>query len=209
MIRSRVVGEANIEEARIFLGHKLVHVVCGGTHIHKSVVAEDHLTSFLGLDGSLGVEKLSVLVGRKVIIFKLLFHLVVARILEFPEEKSEEDGHVWVVVEGHAGALFYEEEDKAVVFRVLTVDGDAVERAIEVVGVFRTQDTKLLRGDSHHGLNNALASGVRNGRVEERAVAGRPIALEGAVFYRRDQGFHGELSLRWGLRLKTFIINKS
>jgi hypothetical protein len=86
-----------------------------------------------------------------------------------------------VVVERHLETLLDKEDYEAVVLWVLTCDGNPVEGPVKMVGIVGAGDAKLLGGNGHHSLGDFLAVGVRNSGVEEGAVAGSVLALQGDV----------------------------
>lgn len=114
--QSCVVGQANIKKARIFGRGKRVQIIGGGTHIQHRALFNIHLASSFGLDPHLVVEHLFVLTRTEVIVLVLVVELVVAVVFQLAEDQAEEHRHVRVVMQGHSGSLFYEEENKAIIF---------------------------------------------------------------------------------------------
>lgn len=130
----RVVGQANVEEHRVFSRREGMQVVRGGTHVQQRVRLNGHQAGALGFDRLFGSQHLVVFVVTEIVVLILVGDLVIAKVLELAENESEEHGHVGVVVEWHRCSLLDEEHHEFVVL-LGTVDDHTVQWAVEVVGV--------------------------------------------------------------------------
>jgi hypothetical protein len=126
-----VIGEANVEEARVFLGNKLVHVAYTWSH-QQNLILGDRFRRRLSCNNLLfGLEEFVVFIVGKLIVLELLVDLVVLGVLELAKKQLEVDTHIGMVVQGHDSTFLDEEKNKSVVF--VSLDGDTVQLLLEMV----------------------------------------------------------------------------
>ena len=92
-------------------------------------------------------------------------------VFELAKHESEEDGHIWVVVERHDGSFFDKEQDQSEVLAVFPSNSYSVQVAFKVEWVLIASATKHLRGHLCHLLHNALTHWIGDSTVEEGATA--------------------------------------
>ena len=108
-----------------------------------------------------------ILLGRKVVVLKLVINLIIGMILEITCHETEEDRHVWMVMQRHQSTFLYEEENQSVVIIIRHIDSDSVQVLLKVIATFWVVESELFRGNFTHLSHHALARWVRHGCVEE------------------------------------------
>ena len=86
-------------------------------------------------------------------------------VLKLAKDKSEENRHVRMVMQGHPCSLFYEEQNQSEVFAVFSSDSYSVQVALEVKGVLIACTPKHLWCHLGHLLHNSLTYRVRDGAI--------------------------------------------
>jgi len=88
-----------------------VHVCYIGPDVEQLAIRYCHRFRLLGDYSLLRLDHFMVLVVCELVVLKLLIKFVEAIVVEFAVDKPEEDTHVWMVVQGHSGALFDKEQN--------------------------------------------------------------------------------------------------
>mmetsp|Transcript_5088 Transcript_5088/g.7735 ORF Transcript_5088/g.7735 Transcript_5088/m.7735 type:complete len:248 (-) Transcript_5088:80-823(-) len=164
----RIVGEADIEEAGVFLRSESVHVTLAGAHEEEVFVGHGGFPLLDDVDFGLGLEQLGVLVVGELVVLEFLIDLVELVVAELAKHQLEVHAHVRVVVQGHHGSLLDEEKHKSVV--VVALNHHAIQVLLEVVRVtvlIGASDAQATEVDGAHLVNDFLAHGVHKLVVEE------------------------------------------
>lgn len=91
MVHWCVVWKADVEEARVFLSDKLVHVIYRGSDKKYIVSLQRHRSTLLCLDARLSAKDFLVLVVDEIIVLELLVNFVVRSVVEAAKNEAEED----------------------------------------------------------------------------------------------------------------------
>lgn len=165
-----------------------MEIVAGGPHHHELGAAEHSLGQEFHSDLLLLFEKLTVLVERELVILELLIDLIIASIVQTTKHHSEEDAHVGMIVQGHAAPFLDKEEYQSVV--VASLDCDAVEALLEVVGVFGTLNPELFQRETVHLFDKLLTTGVVVGVVKKAYAVSAELRLDTHGLHCLDKGLH-------------------
>ena len=147
-----------------------MQIVEAWPHVQDIVLFYVHLSCLFSFNGCFICKQLNILVGGDVVVLELLVEFVVAMVLKLAKDKSEENRHVRMVMQGHPCSLFYEEQNQSEVFAVFSSDSYSVQVALEVKGVLIACTSKHLWCHLGHLLHNSLTHRVGNGAIQECAT---------------------------------------
>ena len=103
-----------------------MQIVEAWPHVQDIVLFYVHFFCLFSFNGYFICKQLKILVGGDVVVLELLVEFVVAMVLKLAKDKSEENRHVRMVMQGHPCSLFYEEQNQSEVFAVFSSDSYSV-----------------------------------------------------------------------------------